>query len=67
MKTAFTLLSVALCAVGATSCQRSVPPVPSSGRTVVAPSGSVDGETPWNRLTRQEGDAILGPLSNARR
>ncbi len=50
-----------------TSCQRALPPVPDSGRTVVHPKGSTDIEKPWNSTTRQEGDAILGPLSNARR
>lgn len=53
-----------LCIVG---CQGSVPPVPPSGRTVVQPKGSTDVTKSWNRTTRQEGDAILGPLSNARR
>ena len=67
MKTQYALLALALCMLGFTSCQRSVPPVPSSGRAVVGPSGSVEGEKPWNGITRQEGDAILGPLSNARR
>lgn len=53
--------------MAATSCQRGVPPVPSSGRAVVGPSGSVSGDKPWNGITKSEGDAILGPLSNARR
>lgn len=67
MKTACTLLALALCTMAATSCQRGVPPVPSSGRAVVGPSGSVSGDKPWNGITKSEGDAILGPLSNARR
>ena len=67
MKSAFTLLAIALCISAVTSCQRGVPPVPSSGRAVVGPSGSVQGEKPWNGPTKSEGDAILGPLSNARR
>lgn len=50
-----------------TSCQRAVPPVPDNGRVVVQPKGSTDIVKPWNGTTRQEGDAVLGPLSNARR
>lgn len=60
------MLALALC-VAATSCQRAVPPVPDSNRKVVGPDGSVSGEKPWNQITKSEGDAILGPLSNARR
>lgn len=48
-------------------CQRPLPPVPQSHRPVVAPRGSTDVVKPWNGTTRQEGDAILGPLSNMRR
>lgn len=53
--------------VAAPSCQRSVPPVPVSNRTVVQPKGSTDVTKSWNRITRNEGDSVLGPLSNARR
>lgn len=66
MKTHLALIALVSCAAF-TGCQRSVPPVPSSGRVVVEPSGSGVSEKPWNQPTKQEGDAILGPLSNARR
>lgn len=49
------------------ACQRAVPPVPPTNRTVVQPKGSTDVMKSWNRTTRQEGEAILGPLSNSRR
>ena len=49
------------------SCRRTMPAVPDSGRTVVGPRGSSEVEKPWNGTTRQEGDAVLGPLSNMRR
>lgn len=61
------LIALALCVVVAPSCQRAVPPVPPSNRTVVHPRGTSDVTKPWNGTTKQEGDAILGPLSNARR
>lgn len=68
MRTKLTLLALALgTAAATTACQSSVPPVPSSGRAVVGPAGSVQGEKPWNQITPNEGNAILGPLSNARR
>lgn len=51
----------------ASACQRSLPPVPPSNRTVVGPPGSTDTTTPWNRITKKEGDGVLGPLSNERR
>jgi len=65
MKYAFitTIILATLC----TSCQRALPPVPDNGRVVVQPKGSTDIVKPWNGTTRQEGDAVLGPLSNARR
>lgn len=49
------------------SCQPTVPAVPDNGRVVVAPKGSSEGEKPWNNITKQEGDARLGPLSGMRR
>ncbi len=49
------------------SCQPSVPAVPDNGRVVVAPKGTSEGEKPWNNITKQEGDARLGPLSGMRR
>ncbi len=63
----YTVISAILLASLCTSCQRAMPPVPSSGRVVVQPKGSTDIEKPWNSTTRHEGDAVLGPLSNARR
>lgn len=67
MKTQFLFAILALCTVAVTGCQRSVPPVPPSNRTVVGPSGSTNSEKPWNAITPNEGNAILGPLSNTRR
>lgn len=58
---------VALSAAVLPSCQRSVPSVPASNRTVVAPKGSTDVSKSWSILTKTEGDAVLGPLSNVRR
>ncbi len=58
-----TIILAALC----TSCHQTLPPVPDNGRVVVQPKGSTDIVKPWNGTTRQEGDAVLGPLSNARR
>ncbi len=46
------------------SCQRPMPEVPDSGRTVVAPKGSSEGSKSWNRMTREEGEATLGPLGS---
>lgn len=66
MKNGVLLCALLLC-VAAPACQRSVPPVPQSNRQVVQPRGSSDVLKPWNGTTRQEGDAILGPLSNTRR
>lgn len=63
----YAIISSVLLATLCTSCQRTMPPVPDSGRVVVQPKGSTDIEKPWNATTRQEGDAVLGPLSNARR
>lgn len=63
----YALLALALCVAAAPSCQRTLPPVPDSNRKVVGPKGSTDVTKSWNHLTRNEGDAILGPLSNARR
>lgn len=61
------LLMLALVLPLLCQCQRPLPPVPQSHRPVVAPRGSTDVVKPWNGTTRQEGDAILGPLSNMRR
>lgn len=58
---------LAACVLAVSGCQRAVPPVPMSNRPVVGPRGTTDVTKPWNPITKQEGDAILGPLSNARR
>lgn len=49
------------------SCTNGVAPVPDNGRQVVRPRGSSDVEKSWNIITKAEGDAALGPLSNMRR
>ena len=59
-------LAGVLCFIGS-GCGQSVPSVPPSNRTVVQPRGSTDVMKSWNRTTKQEGDAILGPLSAERR
>ena len=53
--------------VVATSCNVKMPPVPPSNRTVVEPGGSSRSVKPWNETTKQEGDAVLGPLSDVNR
>lgn len=59
---ALPLLSLAL-----PSCSSSMPPVPPSNHTVVAPSGSTENVKSWSRTTKQEGSAVLGPLGNTER
>lgn len=49
------------------SCTNGIAPVPDNGRQVVRPKGSSDVEKSWNIITKAEGDAALGPLSNMRR
>lgn len=63
------LLTLSLCTLAATtSCKQDLPPVPmSNNRTIVPPKGSTEVTKSWNTITRNEGDAVLGPLSNARR
>ncbi|MBR5886820.1 MAG: hypothetical protein IKZ07_01295 [Akkermansia sp.] len=53
--------------VGLSSCQRSISMVPPTTRTIVAPEGSEGSAKSWSRITEQEGNAVLGPLSNMRR
>lgn len=48
-------------------CNSKMPPVPPSNRTVVEPGGSSRSVKPWNETTKQEGDAVLGPLSDVNR
>lgn len=56
-----------LAALCVSSCQSSVPEVPVTNRKIVPPKGTTEVEKSWSRPTQQEGDNILGPLSNARR
>lgn len=51
----------------ATGCNHKMPTVPPSNRTVVEPGGSSRSVKPWNETTKQEGDAVLGPLSDVNR
>lgn len=60
-------ISSLLAAIAVSACQPSLPLVPDSGRKVVGPQGSTRVEKTWNRPNQAEGDAALGPLSNARR
>ncbi len=61
------LCTAALSSILLSSCFSSMPPVPPSNRTVVAPSGSSERVKSWSSTTKQEADAVLGPLSNAER
>lgn len=63
----YMLVIAAVCALGLSACQTSVPPVPASNRQVVKPKGSTEVEKAWGGITEKEGDAVLGPLSNMRR
>lgn len=56
-----------LSALGLTSCQPSVAMVPPNTRPVIGPEGSAGDVKSWSRVTEQEGNAVLGPLSNMRR
>ena len=66
MKSIIAITSL-LAVVAVSACQPSLPPVPDSGRRVVGPQGSTNVSKTWNRPNQTEGDAALGPLSNARR
>lgn len=61
------LFLLAFAALGYSSCSPSLPPVPPSNRTVVAPSGSSERMKAWSSTTKQEADAVLGPLGNTER
>ncbi|MBR4107154.1 MAG: hypothetical protein IKK45_00500 [Akkermansia sp.] len=61
------VLTALVLGLAAVACQRPLPPVPPSNRTVVEPSGSSSRYKPWNNTTRQEGEAVLGPLANPNR
>lgn len=60
-------LMVSLLAVLLPCCRPAMPAVPPSGRTVVGPKGSSDAVKAWSSPTRQEGDAVLGPLGDMNR
>ena len=59
--------ALVLTALGLSSCQNSVAMVPPNTRPVVGPEGSTGNVKSWSRVTEQEGNAVLGPLSNMRR
>lgn len=61
------LCALALGSLLLPACTSSMPPVPPSNRTVVAPSGSSERVKSWSSTTKQEADAVLGPLSNTER
>lgn len=64
----YTVITISLLsAISLSSCQNSVPMVPPTTRTVVGPEGSVRSSKSWSGITEQEGNAVLGPLSNMRR
>lgn len=50
-----------------TSCSTKIDKVPDNGRKVIAPSGNSPSSKSWNRMTKEEGDAMLGPLAEPRR
>ena len=58
----YDMLFAASAALFLASCETAVPAVPDSGRTVVAPKGSSDAVKSWSKMSRQEGEAALGPL-----
>lgn len=53
-------------AMAMVSCYRPVDMVPPNTRPVVEPQPDKAMKS-WNTTTRQEGDAVLGPLSTPRR
>lgn len=61
------IVFAALVGILVPSCSSSMPPVPPSNRTVVAPRGSSERVKSWSSTTKQEADAVLGPLSNTER
>lgn len=61
------LILLSLGSVLIPACHQSMPPVPPSNRTVVAPRGSSERVKSWSSTTKQEADAVLGPLSNTER
>lgn len=48
-------------------CTPAMPPVPPSNHAVVGPSGSSERIKSWSSTTKQESDAVLGPLGNTER
>lgn len=61
------IYALLMSALGLTACQRSVAMVPPNTRPVIGPEGSSGSVKSWSRVTEQEGNAVLGPLSNMRR
>ncbi len=61
------IFALLMSAVGLSSCQRTVAMVPPNTRPVIGPEGSAGDVKSWSRVTEQEGNAVLGPLSNMRR
>ncbi len=62
-----TITAVLLAAACLSACQPSVPMVPPTNRMIVGPEGSTPTAKSWSGVTEQEGNAVLGPLSNMRR
>lgn len=62
-----TLILLPLLSLALPSCTPSMPPVPPSNHAVVGPSGSTENVKSWSRTTKQEGNAVLGPLGNTER
>lgn len=58
---------ISLLCLPLSSCFSTMPTVPPNTHPVVGPSGSSDGQKSWSRLSKQEGDALLGPLGNTER
>lgn len=65
MKNILFLLSLSSVIIPA--CNQSMPPVPPSNRTVIAPRGSSERVKSWSTTTKQEANAALGPLSETER
>ncbi len=65
MKTISTTLCLSIAALMAACTPLET--APEGQRAATPPQGSSDVEKAWNAPTKQEGDAILGPLSQPRR
>ncbi len=61
-------ITITLLAVAAlSSCSMPLALAPESSRPVVGPEGSSSTQKSWNSMTRQEGEAVLGPLAGTPR